>query len=284
MRPARTSPSPSTSKTGCGTSSPTRTSWTAPSSTWPSTPATPCPKAASSRCGARNVRIADGSAGQAGELEPGDYVQVSVCDTGVGMPAEVIAQAFEPFFTTKPMGQGTGLGLSMIYGYARQSKGTARIDSTEGQGTCVHLYLPRALEEAQPADEAPQELPAASAVPKRILVVEDDEVVRRVAVEVLRDHGYRVLEAGDGMVAMALLEGTMAIDLLLSDVGLPGPNGRQLADFALERFPGIKVVLMTGYAAHVATDLALLHGNIELMVKPFDAAALLRKVGTLLGA
>jgi CheY-like chemotaxis protein len=195
----------------------------------------------------------------------------------------VIQQAFEPFFTTKPMGQGTGLGLSMIYGYARQSHGSVTIESAEGVGTCVNLFLPRAPVAAESMATGAPLVPAIPATQRRILVVEDDDIVRRMAVELLGDHGYQVDEATDGTTGMAMLEKADSLDLLLSDVGLPGPNGRQLADYAVSRFPGIRVVLMTGYAAHIATDAALLHGNVELLTKPFDADVLLRKIGDILG-
>jgi signal transduction histidine kinase len=230
-----------------------------------------------------NVALTAPQAARIEGLAAGDYVRMAVRDTGVGMSGAVMAQAFEPFFTTKPLGQGTGLGLSMIYGYARQSQGTVVLDSTEGIGTAVNLYLPRATVQPAPPSAALPDTPAPGVSPRQILVVEDDEVVRRMAVELLRDQGYQVLEASDGAQGMALLERSVSIDLLLSDVGLPGPNGRQLADFALSRMPDIRVILMTGYAAHVATDAALLLGEVELMVKPFDADALLRKVGELLG-
>lgn len=230
-----------------------------------------------------NVALTAPQAARIEGLAAGDYVRMAVRDTGVGMSGAVMAQAFEPFFTTKPLGQGTGLGLSMIYGYARQSQGTVVLESTEGIGTAVNLYLPRATVQPAPPSAALPETPAPGVSPRQILVVEDDEVVRHMAVELLRDQGYQVLEASDGAQGMALLERSVSIDLLLSDVGLPGPNGRQLADFALSRMPDIRVILMTGYAAHVATDAALLLGEVELMVKPFDADALLRKVGELLG-
>ena len=230
-----------------------------------------------------NVALTALQAARIEGLAAGDYVRMAVRDTGVGMSGAVMAQAFEPFFTTKPLGQGTGLGLSMIYGYARQSQGTVVLESTEGIGTAVNLYLPRATVQPAPPSAALPDTPAPGVSPRQILVVEDDEVVRRMAVELLRDQGYQVLEASDGAQGMALLERSVSIDLLLSDVGLPGPNGRQLADFALSRMPDIRVILMTGYAAHVATDAALLLGEVELMVKPFDADALLRKVGELLG-
>ncbi|MES2532483.1 MAG: PAS domain-containing protein [Pseudomonadota bacterium] len=229
-----------------------------------------------------NVGLTAAAAARIPGLTAGDYVRVSVRDTGVGMSSAVMAQAFEPFFTTKPIGQGTGLGLSMIYGYARQSQGTVAIESVEGIGTAVNLYLPRAIAAIAAPGIALPDAPTPDASPRRILVVEDDEVVRRMAVELLRDQGYQVMEANDGSRGMALLEQSAQIDLLLSDVGLPGPNGRQLADFALSRMPDIRVILMTGYAAHVATDATLVLGDVELMVKPFDADALLRKVADML--
>jgi PAS domain S-box-containing protein len=231
---------------------------------------------------AQNVRLSEAEARLSDGLCSNDYVRVDVRDDGVGMPADVLAKVFEPFFTTKPMGQGTGLGLSMIYGYARQSKGTVCIESVEGSGTCVQLFLPRASAPQTPDTESLL-LPLIHAVsPKCVLVVEDDEVVRRMVVELLRDHGYLVLEAGDGAAGMALLEGSIPVDLLLSDVGLPGPNGRQLADFALAHLVDIKIILMTGYAAHVATDVDHLNKDIELIVKPFDADALLRLINVVL--
>ena len=231
---------------------------------------------------ARNVHIGTTEARFTEGLDSGDYVQVDVRDTGIGMPPDVLARAFEPFFTTKPMGQGTGLGLSMIYGYARQSRGTVIIESIEGSGTCVQLYLPRSTLTETRKGEGPVATPSRSTTARCILVVEDDNVVRRMVVELLRDHGYQVLEAGDGAAGMALLEGSIAVDLLLSDVGLPGPNGRQLADFAQSRFPEMKIILMTGYAAHVATDTAQLNQGVVLMIKPFDADTLLAKVSTVL--
>ncbi len=232
----------------------------------------------------RNTSLTAAEAFRIEGLMAGDYVRLSVRDTGVGMPASVMAQAFEPFFTTKPMGQGTGLGLSMIYGYARQSHGSVTIESTEGVGTCVNLFLPRAPAESASSATGTPLAPVTAAAQRRILVVEDDGIVRRMVVELLTDHGYLVSEATDGTTGMAMLEEAENLDLMVSDVGLPGPNGRQLADYAVSRFPNIRVVLMTGYAAHVATDAALLDGNIELITKPFDADVLLRKIGEILGA
>ncbi|QHJ00389.1 response regulator [Xylophilus rhododendri] len=215
--------------------------------------------------------------GPLAELTPGDYVRVTVADTGTGMPASVIERAFDPFFTTKPIGQGTGLGLSMVYGYARQSGGIAVIGSSIGQGTRIALYFPRASEtQALPAADtmATERAPAG----KRVLVVEDDETVRRYAVELLQTDGFVVSEAVSGHQAMRLLEVQRDFDLLLSDVGLPGPNGRQVAELARERIPGIRIVLMTGYAEEAAHRNVFIDSGMELLVKPFDADALVDKV------
>jgi PAS domain S-box-containing protein len=230
------------------------------------------------RIAADNARLRQADLHGMQELEPGDYVRVSVADTGVGMPAEVLDKAFEPFFTTKPIGQGTGLGLSMIYGYARQSGGHIAIDSRVGAGTAVALYLLRAPV-AEPSAPPPADGPDAHAARTgTVLVVEDDAVVRMLAIDLLHDQGYRVLEARDGHEAMALLAGPQRFDLLLSDVGLPGPNGRQVADFARERYPGLPVILMTGYAEEAVMRGTFLGEAMGLLVKPFGADALVAKV------
>ena len=217
-------------------------------------------------------------------LEPGDYVRITVRDTGTGMSADVVTRAFEPFFTTKPLGQGTGLGLSMIYGFMRQSGGIAVLDSAVGRGTAVSLYFVRSQHaEAKVAPAEPlSSLPGARR-PDSILVVEDDETVRMLAVELLRDLGFQVLEAATGNAALAMLSGAVHFDLLLSDVGLPGPNGRQVADFAREKFPAIKIILMTGYAEQAAMTPQFLGADMELLVKPFDAQALVAKVHAAMG-
>ncbi len=235
--------------------------------------------------GAANARVpvdhgmGDGRSG----LQAGDYVRLSVADTGTGMPAEVIERAFDPFFTTKPIGLGTGLGLSMIYGYMRQSGGAVEIDSHSGQGTTVHLYLPRSEEEA-PA-EPPPALAASAQARRRdaVLVVEDDATVRALVVELLQDMGFQVMQASTGTDAMALLSGALHFDLLITDVGLPGPNGRQVADLARERLPAIRVLLMTGYAERAAMSQELLGEGMELLVKPFDASAFVHKVQQMVG-
>ena len=224
--------------------------------------------------------IASGSSG----LAAGEYVRVSVSDSGTGMPAEVIERAFDPFFTTKPIGQGTGLGLSMIYGYMRQTGGAVEIESSIGAGTTVHLYLPRS--EDGPQNEAPATLDAHDHERRRdaVLVVEDEATVRSMVVELLRDMGFQIMQAASGTEAMALLSGALHFDLLITDVGLPGPNGRQVADMARERLPSIRVLLMTGYAERAAmNEQSLLGQDMELLVKPFDAPAFVRKVQAIMG-
>ena len=216
-------------------------------------------------------------------LAPGEYVHVCVTDTGTGMPDAVIQRAFDPFFTTKPIGQGTGLGLSMIYGYMRQTGGVAVIESEEGQGTAVQLYFLRAGDVPDFEDSVPLSEEPGAKRRDSVLLVEDDPTVRALSVELLRDMGFQVLQASTGGEAMALLSGALKFDLLVSDVGLPGPNGRQVADFARERLPDIRVILMTGYAEQAAMNPKFLGPGMELLVKPFDAQALVSKVQTMMG-
>ena len=220
----------------------------------------------------------DGISADAPALVPGEYVCIDVTDTGTGMTAEVAARAFDPFFTTKPIGQGTGLGLSMIYGFARQSNGHATIESKPAQGTSVRLYLPRhqkgiAAEQAAAAADAER-----ASIGETILVVEDEPVVRGVILEMLGEQGYRTLEAVDGPAGLKLLRGGHRIDLLVTDVGLPGMNGRQLADQAREMRPGLKVLFITGYAESVAMADGFLQPGMEMITKPFDLGNLSRRV------
>ncbi|KQP18048.1 ATP-binding protein [Pseudorhodoferax sp. Leaf267] len=216
-------------------------------------------------------------------VHDGDYVQICVQDNGLGMAPDVLERAFEPFFTTKPLGQGTGLGLSMIYGFARQSEGYASIDSTPGQGTRVQLCLPRHLGPVGPAPAAPA--PAlAPGGGHTVLVVEDEEVVRRMVVELLQELGYRTLQAADGPAGLALLTGPETIDLLVTDIGLPGLNGRQVADAARLHRPGLKVLLMTGYAESATRADGVLDSGMELLTKPFAVDDLLAQVQRMLPA
>jgi PAS domain S-box-containing protein len=211
-------------------------------------------------------------------LSPGDYICIAVTDTGVGMSAEVVARAFDPFFTTKPIGQGTGLGLSMIYGFARQSNGHATIDSRLGLGTSIKLYLPRHQGGiAAPHGSAPRAAEHASPG-ETVLVVEDEPVVRGVIVEMLQDQGYRTLEAVDGPSGLRILRSRARIDLLVTDVGLPGMNGRQLADQAREHRPGLKILFMTGYAESVAISEGFLQAGMEMVTKPFELDNLARRI------
>ncbi|HVZ08408.1 PAS domain-containing sensor histidine kinase [Rhodopila sp.] len=204
-------------------------------------------------------------------LVPGEYVSVSVLDTGLGMPPEVQARAFEPFYTTKPTGQGTGLGLSMVYGFARQSGGTVRILSEAGQGTCVRIYLPRAVgavvEDERPV-EAQVPIPAASG--QTVLVVDDEPAVRLLITEVLNDLGYTAIEAADGAGGLKVLQSNVRIDLLITDLGLPGDlNGRQMAQAGRTSRPNLKVLLITGFAVDQTTSGLPRQGTLVL-TKPFS--------------
>jgi PAS domain S-box-containing protein len=203
-------------------------------------------------------------------LEAGDYVCIGVTDTGTGMSAEVAARAFDPFFATKPIGQGTGLGLSMIYGFARQSNGHVTIDSALGQGTSVKLYLPRHRGEIAAQHEPALKVAEHAATGETVLVVEDEPVVRGVILEMLAEQGYRTQEAVDGPSGLRILLSQERIDLLVTDVGLPGMNGRQLADQARETRPGLKILFITGYAESVAISDGFLQPGMEMITKPFD--------------
>ena len=204
------------------------------------------------------------------EVKPGQYVCICVTDTGTGMSRETIARAFEPFFTTKPIGQGTGLGLSMVYGFTRQSEGYARIYSEIGQGTTIKLYLPRHRGEDD-AEEGVTDLGEApgSEAGEVVLVVEDEPVVRGLIVEVLSELGYRAIEAGDGPKGLEILQSRQRIDLLITDVGLPGLNGRQVADGGRVSRPGLKVLFMTGYAENAALASGFLEPGMAMITKPF---------------
>jgi PAS domain S-box-containing protein len=203
-------------------------------------------------------------------LQPGDYVMLAVTDTGTGMPPNVLARAFEPFFTTKPVGQGTGLGLSQLYGFARQSGGYVHIESKVGRGTSVRLYLPRhrRVEETKAVVDATSEPPLQAPGRGTILVVEDEAIVRMLLVDALEEQEYTVLEAETGNAALTIVASSERIDLLVTDVGLPGLNGRQLAEMARSLRPGLKVLFLTGYAYDAAMDKEGLGSNTQLLGKP----------------
>ncbi|QKH38778.1 GAF domain-containing protein [Achromobacter pestifer] len=230
--------------------------------------------------GARNVAPDDRLLALCAGTHSGQYVEVSVTDVGCGMPPDVLAHAFDPFFTTKPMGQGTGLGLSMIYGFAKQAGGAASLESTVGEGTTVRLFLPRhdgAPESMQNGERALAATPGA-ARQEVVLVVEDDANVREMVRECLSELGLDVLTAVDGEAGLELLQSAHGIDLLVTDVGLPGLNGRQLADAARVARPGLPVLLMTGYAESAARGQGFLEQGLELIVKPFQLDKLSERV------
>lgn len=213
------------------------------------------------------------------EVVPGQYVSVVVSDTGAGMSAATVAQAFEPFFTTKPVGQGTGLGLSQVYGFVKQSGGHVRIYSEVGHGTTVKIYLPRLLrEETTRAREEAQIVPEGS-LTETILVTEDDPDVRTYSVEALQELGYRVIEAADGPSSLELLERNPQVDLLFTDVILPGGmTGAQLAAQARGRWPKLKVLFTTGYARNAIVHHGRLDKGVQLITKPFTVADLAVRV------
>lgn len=223
---------------------------------------------------------------QALEIEPGQYVKLSVCDTGSGMSPDTIERAFDPFFTTKPLGEGTGLGLSMIYGFARQSGGGVRIASQLGAGTTISLFFPRVSH----VDVAEEEAAApAEAVHSRggemVLVVDDEPIIRALIVDVLDELGYSAVEAGDGPEGLEVLDSSSNFDLLITDVGLPnGMNGRQLADAARVKRPDLKVLFITGYAATAVLSGHQLDEGMHVLTKPFELDVLATKVRELIDA
>ncbi|CAN5713580.1 hypothetical protein BH11PSE8_BH11PSE8_04300 [soil metagenome] len=268
------------------------------------------PNGGALRIATDNIDLHPDHAARDPDVLPGQYVCIAVTDTGSGMPPDVQARAFDPFFTTKPIGQGTGLGLSMIYGFARQSEGHAKIHSEVGQGTTVRLFLPRhtagtpseatsvpTSDDAQraapgqapnnePARAVASELAAGHAIgsvpsPPRVLLIEDEAVVRSLVVEALSDLGCVTIEAADGPSGLQVLMSAQTIDLLVTDIGLPGLDGRQVADAARSRRPGLKVLLMTGYAENANFGDSVLGDGMGLIIKPFamdDLAARLRGI------
>ena len=211
-------------------------------------------------------------------LEPGDYVVLSVTDTGCGMPQSTISRAFDPFFTTKPIGQGTGLGLSMIYGFSKQSRGHVMIDSQEGQGTTVNLYLPRCGGDVHQDEPVDIQHALIAEHGETVLIVEDDPAVRVLVSTVLSDLGYSFVEAVDAPSAVPILNSAQRIDLLISDVGLPGMNGRQLAEIGRQYRPDLKVLFITGYAEHAAVRGGFLDPGMQMITKPFTFDLLTAKV------
>ena len=228
-------------------------------------------------------KVFDGSQARQRDLSAGEFVCLRVNDTGVGMTPDVKTRAFDPFYTTKPIGQGTGLGLSMIYGFVRQSDGAVRIDSEEGKGTTIEICLPRYKGDAAETPDKPPQCDHRAAGDEVVLVVEDEAFVRLLIVDVLNNMGYRALEAADGVLALRILQSSQRIDLLVSDVGLPGLNGRQLADAARVNRPSLKVLFITGYA-ETAAGSSFLETGMEIITKPFSTSALATKLHEMVGS
>jgi CheY-like chemotaxis protein len=244
------------------------------------------------------------------DLKPGEYVCLTVADTGSGMTPEVIARAFDPFFTTKPIGQGTGLGLSMVYGFAKQSGGHVRVESAPDKGATVELYLPRyAGTERQDAElasssqrsqlptqarreaQAGLPLPVGNRVGVKgtgassgtVLIIEDEGAVRDLVLDVVAELGLPALSAGDGPAALEILRSDAAIDLVVTDLGLPGMNGRALADAARALRPGLKFLFITGYAENAALARGFLAPGMAMLTKPFAIDALAARIRQMLG-
>ncbi|HTH99216.1 MAG TPA: PAS domain-containing protein [Stellaceae bacterium] len=220
-----------------------------------------------------------------GEVRPGPYVAISITDTGCGMSSDVLAHAFEPFYTTKPTGQGTGLGLSQLYGFVKQSGGHVHIHSEVGFGTTVHVYLPRYQAPPEFAESETSAQPInQKGAGEKVLVVEDEPALRQVMIDALRDMSYEPIEAADADVGLAVLQSDQEIDLLLTDVGLPGAmNGRQMADAARFYRPGLKVLFITGYAHRSSLEEgSILDPGMEVLPKPFALDRLIAKIREML--
>jgi len=217
------------------------------------------------------------------DLPPGQYISLCVTDTGTGMEPAVIERAFDPFFTTKPLGEGTGLGLSMVYGFARQSGGQVRIYSELGKGTTMCIYLPRHIGASEEVHSIETAYPAGAGRGEVVLVVDDESTVRMLIREVLLENGYAPLEASDGPGALAILRSNARIDLMITDVGLPGGlNGRQVADAARISRPDLKILFITGYAENAAIGNRLLAPGMEVITKPFVMATLGNRIRDLI--
>lgn len=226
----------------------------------------------------------DGPTARTHDLPEGHYLSLCVTDTGTGMPPDIVSRVFEPFFTTKPIGQGTGLGLSMIYGFAKQSGGQVRIHSEVGNGTTVGIYLPRHDVDIEVDDTGiPMQPRLRSEQGETVLVVDDEPTVRMLVMEVLQELGYSAIEAADSVSGLKILESDVRIDLLISDVGLPGGmNGRQMADAARRTRPDLKVLFITGYAENAAVGNGLLERGMAVVTKPFALDVLRARVQEML--
>ena len=229
-----------------------------------------------------NTSLDDAYCKQNPEIEAGQYVMVAITDTGVGMPPDVAARVFDPFFTTKPAGKGTGLGLSQVYGFVKQSHGHIKIYSELGAGTNVKIYLPRLIADAQDIKRGVPGTVSTGDRSEIILVVEDDTLMRRLATEALHDLGYTVLESENAANALAILDREADIKLLFTDVVMPDVNGKKLADEAVRRRPGLKVLFTTGYTANAVVHGGVLDPGVHLISKPFTLDRLAAKVRAVL--
>ena len=227
----------------------------------------------------------DDRAGKERELAPGQYISLCVTDTGTGMTPEVIERAFDPFYTTKPLGQGTGLGLSMIHGFVRQSGGQVRVYSEMGHGTTMCLYFPRYTGELDADSPAEADATVEQGFGEAVLVIDDEEPIRMLISDVLGEAGYQVLEAADGPSGLKILESDARIDLLITDVGLPGGfNGRQVADAARRTRPDLKVLFVTGYAENAVVGNGHLDPGMQVITKPFAMSTLALRVREIIEA
>jgi CheY-like chemotaxis protein len=223
-----------------------------------------------------NVHLDSTYTSRQADVDPGDYVVIAVSDTGSGMPADVAAKAIDPFFTTKPVGEGTGLGLSTVYGFVKQTRGHLRIYSEVGHGTTVKLYLPRAVQDAVVSEKAARDAPRGQG--ETILVVEDDATVRMILYDFLEELGYTVLLASDARPAIPVLQSDRRIDLMVSDVMLPHINGRKLAEIARASRPDLNVLFVTGYAENATFRGDFLDAGMDMLTKPFALGELGAKV------
>ena len=225
-----------------------------------------------------NTYLDDDYAAMHAEVTAGQYVLIAVTDTGHGMEEEVIARAFEPFYTTKPKGRGTGLGLSQVYGFIKQSGGHIKIYSELGSGTSIKLYLPRDSSETKQINPSPRAEISALARGEKVLIAEDDDDVRSYTCAALASLGYQVCEARDAVSALELLADHPDVVLLFTDLGLPGMNGRRLAEEARARLPNLKILYTTGYAQNAIVHNGLVDPGVNLLPKPYTIRALGRKL------
>jgi signal transduction histidine kinase len=231
-----------------------------------------------------NAYLDDAYCRQNAEVEPGQFVMIAISDTGKGMTPDVAARAFDPFFTTKPAGSGTGLGMSQVYGFVKQSKGHVKIYSEPGAGTTVKIYLPRLVGSAEEIVPTPPQVVRTGKPNEAILVVEDDALMRRLSTDALRELGYTVFDCESAAEALAILDREADIKLLFTDVVMPESNGKKLAEEAVRRRPALKVLFTTGYTPNAVVHSGVLDAGVHLLSKPFTIEQLAARVRSLLDA